>query len=64
MTTEITLQYQILIKQLQAVKKELQEEEFFGDTHEDYFEEMRFLGRLMRHVGDIQEVARSYLECA
>lgn len=49
---------------LERLKQEIEETEFFSDTHETFFEEERFLERVKGQVRDIQLVVDWYREFA
>lgn len=62
--SEIVQRYHQLVMTLERLKQEIEETEFFSDTHETFFEEERFLERVKGQVRDIQLVVDWYREFA
>lgn len=62
--TEIVQRYHLLVKTLERLKQEIEETEFFSDTHDTFFEEQRFLERAKGQVKEIQLVVDWYREFA
>jgi hypothetical protein len=58
--SDIVKQYYELVRTLERLKQEVETTDFFGDTHDRYFEEERFLERVRAHVRDIQLVVDWY----
>ncbi|KAG5357187.1 hypothetical protein CJU90_6011 [Yarrowia sp. C11] len=58
--TDIVKQYHQLLVTLERLKQEVEEASFFSDTHENYFEEERYLEKVKSQVRDIQQVVDWY----